>query len=211
MARLYRTPDVLHDLTRFSKLHDENGNLLPEVNKESTEVRNVEYKLLKTLDKMIAENADLTQTQLMKRANTYGETRRRYDYIFKDLIEMLNKYALGKIPKDEDEKYIPNFDTLAVETRQKTKRFIMGTFDELTFIFDAPKYSALADKVAAASDAYIAFEAGDFRIHPDFAGLSINEIFDKISDKYETIQKLRKEYEMLKLQVEKSTVSTRDN
>lgn len=211
MARLYRTPDVLHDLTRFSKQHDEEGNLLSDDRDESIEVRNVEYKLLKTLDKMIAENVTLTQTQLMKRANTYGETRRRYDYIFKDLIEMLNKYALGKVPKDEDEQSIPNFDTLAEETRNKTKRFIMGTFDELTFIFDVPEYNHLAEKVAAASDAYIAFEAGDFRIHPDFVGLSINEIFDKISDKYETIQKLQKEYEMLKLEVEQSTVSTRDN
>lgn len=204
MARLYRTPDVLHCITRQSKQHDEEGYLLPdnEVRETSVEVHNTEYKLLKALDKMLQESDEkITKSKLMKITNTFGKHRYKYDYIFNDLIEMINKYELHTIPKDNDEKNIPDYEELKTAIGKKTTAFMLGTFDKLDFLYDMDDHKELLKKAEEVMDAYIAFGAGDYHIHPDFIGCTINEIFDLISEKYERIKLLEKIYKELKAEL----------
>ena len=55
MAKIYRTPDVLHAITRNDYYIDAEGNYTSERNDAPLEVHTKEYELLKEIDKMIAE------------------------------------------------------------------------------------------------------------------------------------------------------------
>lgn len=201
MARLYRTPDVLHCISRKSKQHDIDGYLLPddELREESIEVHNTEYKLLKALDDMLKDSdKKITKSHLMKVTHTYGKHRYKYDYIFDDLIEMLNKYELHTVPKGEDEKGIPDYEELKTIIGKKTTAFMLGPFDKLDFLYDIEDHKELLKKAEEVIDAYFAFGAGNYHIHPDFIGCTINDMFQIICKKYERIKILEREYKELK-------------
>lgn len=195
MAKIYRTPDLLKRLRMVTKTLADN----------ETNVPNVEYTLLQTVDKMVAaeknkpvsERKPLTQTNLIKEAEVGNSAIKTYEYIFKDLLPLINKYELEVVPKDDDEKNIPSFDTLESDTIYKTFRFMNKTHDTYWDTVYDDLDEELKAKIGNTCDSLFAYADGRW-VHNDFSGKNINEIFDMVCEKYQRVQELKAEYESLK-------------
>ena len=203
MARLYKTPNILKKQGRKSYYVDNSSNDIDIKSNHAGTIDSVETRLLKVLDTMIEEKQDWTLPQVMRRAKTSGTSRYRYEAVYKDTIEMIKKYQLGIMPKEEDEKDIPNFDTLEQAVLQRTKQTMTGgaqdNFDSLIYDLKGLISEELFQKASYVSDAYIGFCVNGIRIHPAFANTKdIKERFELICEKYQYVQELKEEYNRLK-------------
>lgn len=206
MARYYRTPDVFIKTRRNSKWRDVGGKYIEDAkNTTSYNAPNVEYRLLKTLRKLADSEWEkeegrkaVTTTQIFKKSHVSSSSKQRYEYIFSDFLEMINKFELGRGEKDDDEKDIPLFDKLEDETKEKTNRFMYGIFDQFSStMFDyIEKGGVLDNKLLGVHGAYIS-AYGSKRIHPDLL-MGINEIPAVIVKKYDRVQKLMERYKELR-------------
>lgn len=233
MGIMFRTPDILSDITKQSH-YDELDNY----HDESIEVQKTEVKLLRTLYRMIEEKVPLSQTQLMKRANPKKDkddksvslsqeqlmnrvkatngTVKYYDYIFKDMVDMLCLFNPAPKRKSVSPNYqeakklldkndIHDFDTL------QSKAFQEIIALALTAGMGNDKYAALVDdlhnsgivnktfneKAVMPTEAAFSF-LGQRYIHPDFVSLDINEMKRLVFEKYKKVQELKAEYDRLK-------------
>lgn len=197
MAKLYRTPDLLKR-TKMVKKEIAKGVNAPNVEYILTTTINTMVK--EELDKPAAERKPLTQTNIIKRAGVGNSAIKTYKYIFSDLIPFINKFQLEVVPKDDDEKNIPSWNTLEKETMDKTYKFVMGVHDPKWIEIYDDLDESLQNKIDNFDDAYFGFADGRW-IHPDFEGKDINKIFSLISEKYHHVQELKAEYEYLKKQL----------
>lgn len=215
MVKLYRTPDVLDTLSRNSRRWDSSGELRDKDEETPREAPNVLSRILKTLDRLVeeemkkprpSERKELTQNRLGTEAKTSGKTYKNYDYIFKDTLEMLNKYYLcvpdSNKKKDSNKEdsnkkdTIPDFETLYREMEKKIYELMMGTFDELGNL-PIERYGEFESKVYETADAWTASVSDGLRIHPAFAEHGVNELTDFLQKKYNYVQSLQAEYDML--------------
>lgn len=202
MAKMYRTPPVLANMSRGSRRIDSSGGLLEADKEQATEAPNVLSRVLKKLDilvdeelkKPVDERKPITQNMLGEEAATKGSSYERYDYVFKDTLEMLNKYFLCTVQKDSS---VPDFETLKRSMDKIRSDFVLGDFDKLAK-FTIERYGDFEVKLYDASDAYTAHFADGLRIHPCFGGYGINDIADMIYEEYQKVQELQEEYDRLK-------------
>lgn len=197
MAKFYKTPDILKYSYRKDYYTDKNGEKVYTRQDDGVMVDSVSARLLKEIDKMIAENLDLSVAQIMRRAKVEGFSKRQYMDVYKDTVELIKKYQLGIIKKDDD---IPMFDSLDMETQQKTKQLVFGIQDEFdTIIWDAKGLVSeeLSEKSSFVSDAYIARASADEKMVPELSNINVNDMFSFIEEKYKRVQELKKEYESL--------------
>lgn len=199
MARLFRTPNILLEEKRPT--HYPDGVNYVDTSKM---VDTVEIRLLKALTREIIDGKKPSQTRLMMDAGTTGDSAKRYEYIFRDTVDMINMFQLGFTEKPADLKNIPNFDTLEAETMTKTYNFLNGIIEEFgVLIFDLHDENKISEslfqKVSRVFDAVFS-NSEQNKIHKDFAELTINEMFTLVSDKYRHVQELLKEYNELKSQ-----------
>lgn len=208
MARYYRTPDVFIKTRRNSKRLDEDGKIIEDVENTTSHLApNVEYRLLETIRELTDEQAkkkrkmyrrELTETHVLKMANVSSASKPRYEHILVDLIEMVNKFKLETREKDDDEKDIPSFDKLEDKTKEKTHRFIYGTFDQFSsnMLDYIEKDGVLGNKLNGVHAAYTS-AYGSKRIPPDLL-MGINEIPAVIVEKYDRVQELMGRYKELR-------------
>lgn len=208
MAKLYKTPNILDTLSRNSRRRSSSGELLDTDKETATEAPNALSRILKTLDRLVeeemkktdaSERKAITQSWLGREAQASGTTYSRYEYLFKDTIEMLNKYYLCVLDRDKtkDGSTIPDFETLDSGMLQKVFDLISGPFDEFACL-QIERYEKLESKVNVTADAWTASGGNGLRIHPAFAGYGLNELTDLLQKKYDNVQKLQAEYDSLK-------------
>lgn len=211
MAIIFRTPDILANITKQSH-YDEQDNY----SEKTIEVQKTEVKLLKTLRRMAKSNGEIpiSQTQLAKSTDATNGTIKHYDYIFKDVIDMFSLFfhaaptRVTKNPKFQEakalmDKYdIHDFDTLLA----KANHFMIWDSMPVQDSF-ADKVLDLAEKGVVSkefSDKTIEFlisfmaHVGERGIHKDFTELDINGMDKKVHEKYQKVQELKAEYDRLK-------------
>ena len=127
MARMYKTQDILRKKRRKNYYVDENGNILYEKRNIAGYLDSIETRLDKVIETMIEQNADWSMPQIMRKANVEGVSKKQYSETYRDVIDMIKKYQMGITEKDDDEKDIPNFDTLADEVRKKELHHVYKT------------------------------------------------------------------------------------
>lgn len=216
MAVMFKTPDILDDITRTTHYNEDN-----EYQEETLDVPTNEVKLIKELDRMVSEGIPLSQTQLMRRTGLTGGTLRYYDYIFNDMIEMLGlfypvegtskvkespKYQEAKELLDKHE--IHDFDTLQNKVLEEIIAIAltagMGNDKYAAFVDDLYNSGIVNktfnDKAYTPTEAVCSF-LGQRYIHPDFVSLDINEMGKRVYEKYLTVQELKAEYDRLKVEV----------
>ncbi len=210
MTVMFRTPEILDDITR--KTHYNEDDVYQE---ETLEVQTNEVKLIKELDRMVANNIPLSQTQLMKRTGVGKGMLTHYDYIFNDLIEMLGlfypveetskvkespKYKEAKILLDKGD--IHNFDALEAKVLKGIKDLILGADDKFAVLIDDLYDSGMVnenfhEKALEPAQAMFSF-LGQRYIHRDFVSLDINGMEKLVFEKYKRVQELKAEYNRLK-------------
>lgn len=216
MAVMFKTPDILDDITRTTHYNEDN-----EYQEETLDVPTNEVKLIKELDRMVSGGIPLSQTQLMRRTGLTGGTLRHYDYIFNDMIEMLGlfypvegtskvkespKYQEAKELLDKHE--IHDFDTLQNKVLEEIIAIAltagMGNDKYAAFVDDLYNSGIVNktfnDKAYTPTEAVCSF-LGQRYIHPDFVSLDINEMGKRVYEKYLTVQELKVEYDRLKAEV----------
>lgn len=209
MAVMFRTPDILGDITRTTHYDGD------EYREESLEVPTNEVKLIKELGRMVSEGIPLSQTQLIRRTGLTGGTLEYYDYIFKDTMEMLGLfYPVEETSKvKESSKYkeakallekndIHDFYTLQNKVSKKIMDIILGSDDSFAFFVDGLYKNGMVSetfhkKALEPSEAVFSF-LGQRYIHPDFVSLDINEMGNFVFEKYKRVQELKAEYNRLK-------------
>lgn len=213
MAVMFRTPDILDDITRTTHYNEDN-----EYQEEALDVPTNEVKLIKELDRMVSEGIPLSQTQLMRRTGLTGGTLRHYEYIFNDMIEMLGlfypveetskvkegpKYKEAKSLLDKND--IHDFGTLESKVAKKITNLICGVDDNFAVLIDDLYNSGMVnksfhEKVLDPAQAMFSF-MGQRYIHPDFVSLDINEMGKFVFEKYKRVQELKAEYDRLKAEI----------
>ncbi len=209
MSIMFRTPELLSDITKQSH-YDEVDNY----HDESIEVQKTEVKLLKTLNRMVEEGVPLSQTQLMRRTGTTSGTVGYYDYIFKDVIDMLCLFypasptKTSRNPRFQEAKAlmdkhdIHDFETLEKKVIEAIFGPIINGNDELALLADDLCEKGVVNEIFRKKafeplDAMFSFLGQRF-IHPDFESLDINEMGKKVYEKYLKVQELKAEYDRLK-------------
>lgn len=213
MAIMFRTPDILGDITRMTHFDETVFRL-----EEAVEVQTAEAVLVRELDKMVADGIPLSQTQLAKRAGATGSTLKRYDYIFKDVIDMLSLFfpvskrapketnpELKAIAEELQKNNITGFESLERETSMKMRSFIDGIYGEYALLVSGLYEKGLVNetfykKSMEPSEAQFSFTGQRF-IHPDFVNLDINQMGEFVYGKYQKVQELQKEYDRLKAEL----------
>lgn len=210
MAVMFRTPDILDDITRMTHYNKEDV-----YQEETLEVQTNEVKLIKELAKMVDNNIPLSQTQLMRRTGVGEGMLTHYDYIFNDLIEMLGlfypveetskvkdspKYKEAKALLDKDD--IHDFKTLESKVLNGINDLILGPDDNFAVLIDDLYGSGIVNKTfheKALEPAQAMFSfLGQRYIHPDFSSLDINGMEKLVFEKYKRVQELKAEYNRLK-------------
>lgn len=202
MARLYKTPNILKKQSRKSAYADKNGNITDNWNDERGKVDSVETRLLNVLNAMLEEKQDLNLSHLLHDAKVRGASKYRYEEIYSDTLEMLKKYLLHQMNKDNDEQNIPDFIDLEKAVKDKVNASIQSdgiedTFGALVFDMKGMISDELSQSTEYMIDAYTAFLSNGIHIHPAFVGYSLNELFGLIEDKYNKIKALKEEYKNL--------------
>lgn len=209
MAIMFRTPDILSDITKQSH-YDEQGNY----SKEIREVLTTEVKLLKILNRMVKEGVPLSQTKLKNRAGVTPGTVNHYDYIFKDVIDMYCLfYPAAPKRKTQNPKFqeaemlmnkynIHDFDALEKGAIKNMILNIALKNDKLAILADDLYDKGIVnetfnEKAPMPSEAIFSFMAQRY-IHPDFESLDINGMRKKVYEKYQKVQELKAEYNRLK-------------
>lgn len=209
MAVMYNTPNILDKITRHT--HYDGDEYLDDAKEEQT----VQVKIIKMLHEM-AGNVPLSKTKLLKQAGVLkGATYKRYEHILNDTVEMLRlfypnegddrikespRYREAKEMLDKDN--IHDFAALESRTLEKIYGLAFGSQDYFaSYVYDLYHQNKMVSeafykKAMVPTEAICSF-MGQRYIHPDFAGLDINEMCSFVYEKYLRVQELKAEYDRL--------------
>lgn len=101
MARFYKTPQILKKEKRNSYYTYKNGKPTEKKRRKPIKVDSAETRIQKALELFIIKGEDFTIGQLMRSANVRGTSRYRYEDIYADTIEMIKKYEMNIMQKED--------------------------------------------------------------------------------------------------------------